>query len=145
MPRGMRHQPVAMALFWAASAASIGGCRNGLDSDRGVVTAVVYGTVTHSSGTPAVGARVGGVSYLDGCSGQVIAGSPWSVSDAQGFFRVRLRDISIPRSMCVVMLVAPGGAAVTDTVRVTGPILAFRDTNRGEPEGSARVDIRLPN
>ena len=145
MHRHLGRQRLASALLSLTATGAIGGCGSSSDPDHGTVGAVVYGTVTHASGTPASGARVAGVSYLDGCSGQVIAGSLWSVTDAQGFFRVRLFDISVPRSMCVAVVVAPGGAGVTDTIRVTGPTLAFRSAELGEPEDSARVDVRLPN
>lgn len=120
------------------------GCSRGLDNDRGFISAVVYGTVTRASGSPAVGAKVASVSFLSGCAGQIVAGSEWSATDAQGSFRVRLRDFASPRSMCVAVLVAPGAAGVTDTVKVTGPTVSFRDTYRA-PEDSARIDVRLPN
>lgn len=135
---------IAGRLASACLAATLGGCGSSSDPDHDVVTAVVFGTVTRTSGTAVEGARISAVSYLNGCSGQVIAGADWVFSDDRGSYRVRLRDPSVPRSMCVTVLVAPGAAGVADTVKVPGPTLEFRHTRAGEPEDSARVDVRLP-
>jgi hypothetical protein len=144
MPRYRRYQWLASAFLLCTAAGSVSGCRRSSDPDHGIVSAVLYGNVTRSSGAPAEGVRVSGVSYFEGCAGQVIAGSPWTVTDAQGFYRVRLIDIAGPRSMCVATIVALGSGA-TDTIRVTGPTLAFGSKELGQPEDSARVDVRLPN
>lgn len=109
MRQYLGHPRVASSLLVAAATASLNGCGSSSDPDHGTVAAVVFGAVTHSSGTPAVGARVAAVSYLEGCSGQLIAGSPWTLTDAQGFYRVRLLDISVPRSMCAVVVVSSSG------------------------------------
>lgn len=129
----------------AAVAAAAAACGGSSDADHDAVTAVVFGTVTLASGSPAAGARLGAFSYNEGCSGLVVGGSDWAFTDDRGAYRLQIRDISRgPRSMCVGVLVTPGPAGVTDTVRVTGPTLAFRLPQSGEPEDSARVDVRLP-
>lgn len=145
MCRYLRHPGLASSLLFAAATVSLNGCGSSSDPDHGTVAAIVYGNVTRSTGGPAVGALVQGVSYLEGCSGQIIAGSLGTVTDAQGFYRAPLVDIAAPRSMCVVVIVVPGGAGGRDTLTFTGPTLAFRSTEGGEPLDSARVDIRLPN
>lgn len=132
-------------ILGVAAAAIICGCATSSDPDHRLLTAVVYGSVTRSSGSPVAGARVSGVSYAEGCSGRTVAGALWTVTDAQGSYRIQLRDITIPRSMCVAVLVVPDGAGGRDTVTVTGPTLAFRYAQFGEPEDSARVDVRLQN
>ena len=125
-----------------AAAAALG-CSSSSDPFR-VAAAVVYGTVTRASGGPVQGALVGGVSYHRGCSELMAAGSDIQATDASGAYRVLLRDIAYgPGPMCVQVIVFPG-AGVTDTVKVTGPTLEFRDTSAGTPLDSARVDVRIP-
>jgi hypothetical protein len=110
----------------------------------GVVAAVVYGNVTHSSGLPAVGARVAARASRGGCSNDGIS-TVFDLTDAQGFYRTRFVDAVNPGDMCVTVVVAPGGAGVTDTLRFTGPTISLRLSGGSQPEDSARVDVRLPN
>jgi hypothetical protein len=110
----------------------------------GVVAAVVYGNVTHSSGLPAVGARVAARASRGGCSNDGIS-TTFDLTDAQGFYRTRFVDAVNPGDACVTVIVAPGGAGVTDTLRVTGPTISLRVAGGSQPEDSARVDVRLPN
>ena len=123
----------------------VGACGGAADPDHTNVTAVVFGTVSQASGSPAAGARLIAYSYDRGCSGLIVGGSDWTFADNQGFYRLQIRDVSRgPRSMCVGVLIAPGPAGVADTVRITGPTLAFRLSPSGERGDSARVDVRLP-
>jgi len=110
----------------------------------GVVAAVVYGTVTHSSGLPAVGARVAARASRGGCSNDGIS-TVFDLTDAQGSYRTRFVDAVNPGEVCVTVVVAPGGAGVTDTLRFTGPTVSLRIAGGSQPEDSARVDVRLPN
>ena len=135
---------VSLATAAVVVAAAAFGCSGSTDP-FGVAAAVVYGTVTRATGAPAQGVMVGGIAFRQGCSGSTTAG-PGDVllTDANGAYRVAIGDILYgPGPRCVQMIVFPR-AGVTDTVKVIGPTLKFRNTLSREPLDSARVDIRLP-
>jgi hypothetical protein len=103
-------------------------------------SAVVYGSVTSSTGVPAAGAMVRAHTGLRGCDETDHVATV--VADGNGFYRFQVQA-GVATPGCVQIEVSMG--SVPTTPRIAVPSVQFKLTSEASlPYDSVRVDVQLP-
>ena len=104
-------------------------------------SAVVYGTVTYSTGTPATGAIVRAYSAIQNCRVDT-APAATEVVDGAGRYRIQVQAGSSTPECVQIEVSSPSGAF--PSLRMTVPPVSFkRSAQASLPYDSVRVDLRL--
>lgn len=134
----MRFALAAIALVAASCSNAVNGC------DICTTSAIFYGVVQDTAGTPVTGVRVTAVASKDSCN-TFSAGSSniATASDMAGRYRSQVISLYGPFTACLqVTTHAPSGSPWRDTT-ATGAVVDFHADFPAGPHDSVRVDLVL--
>jgi hypothetical protein len=131
--------PAFTSLVVAACGTEPRGC------DICTTSAVVYGAVQSATGAPVPSARIAIEARAPDCHGSDdnYFGDPVT-SDADGNYRMRVRSLVSPMTVCLIVNVQPPPSTTLTITADTGRVVQLRpDYTAGQALDSVRVDLVL--
>ena len=122
----------------------IAACTTDPGCDICTTSAVVYGRVTTTTGTPVAGARIDVEALHDACAGRASGFTDVApVTAADGSYRDQPRAHTAPFRACLRVTATPPAASGLSARTVEGAQVQFLDDHRNARRDSVRVDITL--